>query len=338
MSKKEYANTFIRKYWLEIVMITPLFLYIIGFTFLPVLSNIKNSFIDQKYGRKYAILTARISDIKYDIEHAASWEEREEYRSELQEAQKELKELKEDGSGYSLRNYITLLRDKSFRKGIFNTLAITIIGLLVQLTTAMGIALFLTQKFRGKGFFRTIVLTPLGIPTIVAATIMTYIFDTQGYLNEILYRLGIMGDVPIDWACGGFLSILMIVFADTWKVLPLLILLLLAGLESIPASVHEACQIDGAKPVYKFFTVTLPLLKPHITIALILRAIDAFRIFELPLILAGSATVPVISTFTYAEYARQNYHLSAASATILTAIIMIFVLSYLFITEREREK
>ena len=101
-------------------------------------------------------------------------------------------------------------------------------------------------------------------------------------------------------------------------------------------AIHEACQIDGASPVYKFFTVTLPLLKPHITIALILRAIDAFRIFELPLILTGSATVPVISTFTYAEYSRQNYNLSAASATILTAIIMIFVFTYLFISEMEK--
>jgi len=338
MIKKGCAVTFIRKYRLEIVMITPLFLYILGFTFLPVLSNIRNSFIDQGYGRKYATLCARISDIKYDIGHAASGEEQEEYLSELKETEKELKELEEDGSGYSLSNYVALLKDRSFRQGIFNTLAITILGLLIQLTIAMGIALFLTRRFRGKGIFRTIVLTPLGIPTIVAATIMTYIFDTQGYLNEILYRIGILGNVPIDWARGGFLSILMIVFADTWKVLPLLVLLFLAGLESIPESVHEACQIDGARPVYKFFTVTLPLLKPHITIALILRAIDAFRIFELPLILTGSATVPVISTFTYAEYARQNYHLSAASATILTAIIMIFVLTYLFITEREREK
>lgn len=327
---------FLKNHWLEILMITPLFLYILGFTFLPVLANVKDSFIDQKYGRKSSILTARVNDIKYDIENAFDEEEQKEYLFELKEAEKELDDLKKKGSGYSLSNYTALIKDKSFRESIFNTLAITIIGLIVQLMIAMCIAVFLTQKFRGKGIFRTIVLTPLGIPTIVAATIMTYIFDTKGYLNEILYRLGLIGNVPIDWARGGFLSIFMIVFADTWKVLPLLVLLLLAGLESIPESVHEACRIDGAKPIYKFFTVTLPLLKPHITIALILRAIDAFRIFELPLILTGSATVPVISTFTYAEYSRQNYNLSAAAATILSTIIMIFVFTYLFISEREK--
>jgi trehalose transport system permease protein len=281
-------------------------------------------------------LSARIEDIKYDVENAFDEQEREEYLFELKEAEEDLTVLKERESAFSLSNYITLLNDKSFVKSIFNTFAITIIGLLFQLVAAMGIALFLTQTFKGKGIFRTIVLTPLGIPTIVSATIMTYIFDTKGYLNEILFRIGIIRNIPIDWAQGGLLSIFMIAFADTWKVLPLLVLLFIAGLESIPESVHEACHIDGAKPVYKFFTVTLPLLKPHITIAMILRAIDAFRIFELPLILTGTATVPVISTFTYAEYSRQNYNLSAASATILTAIIIIFVFAYLIISEREK--
>ena len=103
-----------------------------------------------------------------------------------------------------------------------------------------------------QGFFRTIVLTPLGIPTIVSATIMTYIFDTSGYLNEALYRLGLLGEVPIDWAQGGWLSIGMVVFADTWKVLPLMVLLFIAGLEAIPQSVHEASQIDGSPPYTSF--------------------------------------------------------------------------------------
>ncbi|MGA1840168.1 MAG: carbohydrate ABC transporter permease [bacterium] len=327
---------FLRKNRLEILMITPLFLYIIGFTLVPVMSNVKDSLIDQKYGRKYLALSARIKDIRFDIKNTADEKERKEYLFELEEAREELASLKKKESGFSLNNYITLFKNNTFIKSILNTLAITLTGLILQLVTAMGLALFLTQRFKGKGIFRTIVLTPLGIPTIVSATIMTYIFNTKGYLNEILYRIGIIGRVPIDWAQGGFLSVLMIAFADTWKVLPLLVLLFIAGLESIPDSVHEACQIDGASQVYKFFTITLPLLKPHITIALILRAIDAFRIFELPLILTGSATLPVISTFTYSEYSRQNYNLSAASATILTAIIMIFVFGYLFIAERER--
>ncbi|MDD5091955.1 MAG: sugar ABC transporter permease, partial [Candidatus Wallbacteria bacterium] len=242
--------------------------------------------------------------------------------------------LLSSGSGWSFSNYMKLFSDRVFRTSVSNTMIITGLGLVVQLGLAMTLALFLTRAFAGRGFFRTIVLTPLGIPTIVSATVMTYIFDSRGYLNELLLRIGLLSDTPVDWAAGGWVSIFMIVFADTWKVLPLLVLLLTAGLESIPDSVHEACRIDGAGPVFKFFTITLPLLKPHITIALILRAIDAFRIFELPLILAGTSSLPVVSTFTFAEYARQNYHSSAASATILTTIIMVFVFGYLWISEK----
>ena len=327
---------FVKTYWLEMLMVIPLFAYIIGFTLLPILTNIKESFVDQRFGRRYDILVSKIADIKYDIAHAQDSEEQKAYEKELAETALALERLQHSPyAGVSLSNYRKLFTDRSFVKAIFNTLAITLLGLSLQLVIAMSIALLLTRPLQGKGFFRTIVLTPLGIPTIVSATIMTYIFDTSGYLNEVLYQLGLRGEVPIDWAQGGWLSICMVVVADTWKVLPLMVLLFIAGLEAIPQSVHEASQIDGSPPLYKFFTVTLPLMRPYITIALILRAIDAFRIFELPLILAGTATTPLISTFTYSEYTRQNYNLSAASGTILTGIILIFVFTYLYIVERE---
>ncbi|MFW5782033.1 MAG: carbohydrate ABC transporter permease [Candidatus Muiribacteriaceae bacterium] len=329
---------FVKRYWLEIIMILPLFLYILGFTVLPILSNLKNSFIDQRFGRKYDILISNIEDIRYDMRTTDDDVAYAEYEKELEEAQSELKQLENsEYAGFTLDNYRKLLDNADFRKGAGNTVAITIIGLIIQFVCAMTIAILLSKKFRGKGFFRTVVLTPLGIPTIVSATIMTYIFDTSGYLNAFLYKIGLIENVGIDWAQGGILSILMVVFADTWKVLPLMVLLFIAGLESIPASVHEACAIDGSKSWYKFFTIILPLMKPHITIALILRAIDAFRIFELPLILAGTSTTPVISTYTYSEYTRQNYNISAASGTVLTLIIVIFVFTYLYVVEREKE-
>jgi trehalose transport system permease protein len=329
---------FIKTYWLETLMVVPLFAYIIGFTLLPILTNIKASFIDQRFGRRSDILVSKIADITYDIEHAADREEKTVYAQELADATLALERLQQSPyAGWSLSNYRKLFTDRSFLQAILNTLAITLLGLSLQAVLAMSIALVLTRPLHGKSLFRTLVLTPLGIPTIVSATIMTYIFDSAGYLNAILYRLGLLGEVPIDWAQGGWLSIGMVVFADTWKVLPLMVLLFIAGLEAIPRSVHEASQIDGSPPLYKFFTVTLPLMKPYITIALILRAIDAFRIFELPLILAGTATTPLISTFTFSEYARQNYNLSAASGTILTGLILLFVFTYLYIVERERE-
>src|SRR5215475_13115945 len=177
---------FVKTYWLEMLMVIPLFAYIIGFTLLPILTNIKESFIDQRFGRRYDILASKIADITYDIAHAPDSEEKRAYEKERAEAALALERLQHSPyAGLSLSNYRKLFTDRSFVKAIVNTLAITLLGLALQLVIAMSIALLLSRPFHGKGLFRTVVLTPLGIPTIVSATIMTYIFDTSGYLNEI---------------------------------------------------------------------------------------------------------------------------------------------------------
>jgi len=169
---------FVKTYWLEMLMVIPLFAYLIGFTLLPILSNIKESFIDQRFGRRYDILVSKIADITYDIAHAHESEEKRDYEKELAETSLALERLQHSPyAGLSLNNYRKLFTDRSFIKAIFNTLAITLLGLSLQLVVAMSIALLLSQPFHGKGFFRTVVLTPLGIPTIVSATIMTYIFE-----------------------------------------------------------------------------------------------------------------------------------------------------------------
>jgi len=339
---------FLKKYWLETAMMVPLFAYITGFTVLPVLGNLVSSLEDQQWARKRDRIEARINDITYDMRTTQGSQENADHARELKAtdlkiielktAEEELEALKyTNDAGPTLSNYRYLLADTTFRSAVINTVSITLTGLVLQCVAAMTIALMLSRAFKGKGIFRTIVLTPLGLPTIVSATIMTYIFDTSGYLNTLLYKIGLIDTVGIDWARGGWSSIGMIVFADTWKVLPVLVLLFMAGLESIPRSVREAAAIDGAEGARRFFSITLPLMKPYITVALILRGIDSFRIFELPLILAGFSATPVISTCAYNDYIHQNYSLSAAAGTVLTTIILIFVLGYLFLAERDKQ-
>ncbi len=283
---------FLQKYYLEILLILPLTLYILYFTLLPVLTTIKLGFINA------------------------------------------------DTNVFSLENYKYLLGRNDFRKAFSNTVIISILGLIMQLTVGLILALILKKSFKGKGFFRALILTPMGVPTIVSGVALLYIFDTQGYLNELFYRIveglkyiGILSAsynfIPIDWASGGVRTLLMVVFADMWKVTPIVTLLLLAGLESIPLQVYEASQIDGASKWQTFNNITLPLLKPSITMTVIIRAVDLFRIFELPMILAGKNT-PVIATFAFEEYRLYNNpNVSGAAATILLIIIMIFVSLYL---------
>ncbi|MGE5598503.1 MAG: carbohydrate ABC transporter permease [Bacteroidota bacterium] len=232
-----------------------------------------------------------------------------------------------------LDNYRAIVGADQFGEALFNTIFLTLVGLSLELLVGLVIAHIMSREFRGRRLLQAVLLVPMGVPTLVSAINMTYIFGSVGYLNELLYRLGLIR-VPIDWAGGGVVTLLTIVVADMWKVTPLVILVLLAGLESIPRNLYEACAVDGASSWQRFRRITLPLLKPSITMIMVLRAIDAFRIFDLPLVLAGRNT-PVLATYAFYEYnAYNNAHASAAASTILMGVIAVFVLCYLLVVER----
>lgn len=278
----------LKKYKLEILMFSPLVLYIMYFTITPIVNTIIYSFQDR---------------------HTSS---------------------------FTLANYIAIFSNLNFNKALFNTLFITLVGLSLQLVIALVIALILKQQFKGRGFFRTMMLIPMGVPTLVSGVTLLFVFGQTGYFNELLLRLGLI-ERQIFWFGGGIDTLFVIIFADMWKVLPLTILLLLAGLEAISDDIYEASALDGATTWQTFWHVTLPLLKPSITMAIILRAIDSFRIFELPLVMAGR-NAPVLSTFAFEEFRRNNLHVSSAAATILLVIIVIFIVLYIIFVEKRNRK
>jgi trehalose transport system permease protein len=270
-----------RKYKIEIFLLIPLLLYLLGFTLIPIV---------------HATILAFTSYL--------------------------------NGNFPSLANFAYIFSHFQFKEAVFNTLFITFVGLTLELLLGFGLALLLLERFRGRRFFRALMLLPLGIPTIVVASNMRYLFDTNGFLNEILYRVGLI-DVPLNWLGGGLQTLFSLVIADMWKVTPLVMLILLAGLESIPRQVLEAAEIDGASYFRRIRYILLPLLKPFISMALIIRGIDAFRIFELPLALTGR-TVRVMATYSFFEYREfGNPYTSAASAAVLMLMILIAISVYL---------
>jgi trehalose transport system permease protein len=233
----------------------------------------------------------------------------------------------------SWENYRLLWRDGQFHLALRNTLWLAVLGVTLQLLVGLAVASMLHHLARGRGLVRTVVLLPLGVPTIVAAVVFSYVFGGAGYLNEVLRRLGVVA-TPIDWTGGDWVSLGVLLLADLWKVTPLITLILLAGLETIPDSALEAAEVDGASGWRRFWYVTLPLLRPSITMAVIVRAIDAFRIFELPLILTGKST-PVLGTLAYSEYYDyDNPFTSAAAATLLFALIALCLTVYLGLMAR----
>jgi trehalose transport system permease protein len=231
-------------------------------------------------------------------------------------------------TGFSLDAYRKIASHYQFVEAVGNTCMVTGLELTLEMSLGLALAVTLTGRHRAQGLVRVLLLLPLGVPTIVAASAMRYVFGTVGYVNEILYRLGLL-TLPINWTGSRALAVLTVAVADAWKVTPLVMLILLAGLQTIPRDVYESARMDGAGAGQQFLYMTLPLLRPSITMALIVRGIDAFRIFALPLALAGRS-LPVLSTYAYVEYLEYgNPHTASASSTILLLLILLAVGTYL---------
>jgi trehalose transport system permease protein len=244
----------------------------------------------------------------------------------------------------SVASYSFVFQSEVFRLAVLNTIIVALLSLTLELTIGMAVALALHVPFRGRGFVRTVMLVPLGVPTIVSGAVMLLMFARSGYANALI--AGLYDILPgsgefqnINWTGGGFLTLLTIAIADMWKVLPVVTLIFLAGLQSIPDEVYEAADVDGATKWQRFARITLPLLIPYVTMALILRAIDAFRIFELALVIGGIRVAPVLGTYIGNRYLppASDPFTAAAGSMVLFVIIMVFIVLYLRFVAARRE-
>ena len=236
-------------------------------------------------------------------------------------------------SEWTLRNYAYVFGRRFFSEAVINTLFVSAIGLLIQMVIGYLLASMLRKNFVGKGLARTLVMLPMGIPTMVSGVAMLYLFGMSGYLNEILYRLNVT-PIPIDWTANRLRSLFVVAVADSWKVMPMVVMLFLSGLESIPLELYEAADVDGAGKFDCFRYITIPQLKATMTV--LTRLVDLLRIFELPKVLLGGTT-PFLATMSYEEYSYGNNAYSAVASTVLLALILVIVMAYMFAFEREKK-
>lgn len=202
-------------------------------------------------------------------------------------------------------NYIRLANDSRFFQTARTTLFFTAVSVAIELVLGLGFALLMNQRFRGRAFARTAMLIPWALPTAVLAWAWSWIFNDQfGVLNDLLRRLHLLVR-PIAWLGSGPTALTAIIFADVWKTAPFVMIILLAGLQNIPAELHDAAAIDGAGAWRRFRFVTLPLLLPSIMVALLFRAILAFGIFDLIFVMTGGG--PGGATETLAIYSYNTY-------------------------------
>ncbi len=230
-----------------------------------------------------------------------------------------------------LENYRFLVTDPDWWTAVRNTLLFTAISVSLETALGMLIALALHARFRGRGVLRAAVLIPWAIPTVVSAKMWAWMFnDVFGIVNELLLALGMI-DRPIAWIASPDTAMAAIIAVDVWKTTPFMALLLLAGLQLIPEEIYEAARIDGVHPLRVFFRVTLPLLRPALAVAVIFRALDALRIFDLIYVMTGNNR----TTMSMSVYARQqlvdfqDVGYGSAAATLLFAIIALLTVLYL---------
>jgi trehalose transport system permease protein len=171
------------------------------------------------------------------------------------------------------------------------------------------------------------------MPEIVILTLARYIFMPRGYING---AIALFGGHTIPWLSPGSpFAMFTVMLVDAWHVTPIVMLMLLAGLQTIPQELYEAARLDGARSLQTFRYVTLPLLAPAMVGALALRGIDALRIFSTVLILTGPEGVPVLSTYAYGLWSdSQQQNRAMAAAVILAVLVMVLGLGGIAILRR----
>jgi multiple sugar transport system permease protein len=217
-----------------------------------------------------------------------------------------------------------LLNDPGFWSSVWNTLIMLAIILPVQLVLALAMSLLVNAKLRGSGFWFYIYMLPLGISDLTSGIIWYSVFTQQGWLNSVLQDLGIIHQ-PFIWLSyqHQLLIIATIVVAEAWRSTSIIVIILVGGLQAIPKEYSEAADVFSASPWQKLWHVTLPLLRPTLRTALILRTVLAFEVFATVIALAGSS-LSVLATKANNAYTQyQEPHLAAAYGVLIMLLSLV---------------
>jgi multiple sugar transport system permease protein len=248
--------------------------------------------------------------------------------------------FQDTAGNWSLASIERMIDDINFGNALRTTLLLVILVLPVQLFLAMSMALIINAKLKGAGLWLYVYALPLGISELAAAIVWVSIFRQTGWLNSILQSLGII-DRPIVWQSpeNMWLLIGLVVVAEAWRATSIIMIILVAGLQSIPPDYLEAADVYGATTWQKVRRVILPMLRPALQVALILRTILAFQVFATVIALAGFGEVVAL-----AQEARRwavnidNDNVAAAYAGLILILSIISTLIFLWLLPTREEQ
>lgn len=223
--------------------------------------------------------------------------------------------------GWTVENFRTMVDDGDFGRAMRFTFLLIVVLVPLQFVVALAMALLINAKLRGRSVFLYIYLLPLAISDLAAGIIWYAIFTERGYLSTVLERLNIIDHsvIWIDPRRGG-LMLGEVVLAELWRSTALVMVVLLAGLQGIPKEYGEAAEVFGAGSLRRLLTVTLPMLKPAISVALLLRTVLAFEVFATVLAITGRGeTVLAAEAWRWYKDLRDP-NVAAAYAALILAL------------------
>ncbi|WP_419963423.1 carbohydrate ABC transporter permease [Pantoea vagans] len=241
-----------------------------------------------------------------------------------------------------LENYLYALSDPDFRASIWRTLYFTLVSVTFEGIIGVLVALLLNQKFVGRNVLRVLVILPWALPTIVNAMMWRLNFNPDyGSINALLSQLGII-DGYRSWLGSPDAALNAVMFADIWKNYPLVTLLVLAALQSIPEDLFEAARLDGASAWRRFRAITFPAIVAPLGVALVLRTIDAFKIFDIIYVMTRGGPVDSTKTLSFFVYQESFSYLRAGSgaayAILMTLMCALLITLYLLMLWHQRRR
>ena len=236
-----------------------------------------------------------------------------------------------------LRNFVEIFaKDARFWNSMWITVQFTVITVLLELVLGLAIAVYLHRDFRGRGVVRTFMLLPMVSTPVAVALIWVIMFNPSlGILN---YLLSLVGMKPLLWLGHPRTALPSLIFMDIWKWTPFMVLILHAGLQSLPLSPFEAALIDGASRWQLFRYVTLPLLRPTVAVALIFRTMDSLKTFDTIYVMTegGPNNASEVLNIYVFQTGFKYFHIGYASALAVILIVFVFAVNLLLIRVRER--
>lgn len=241
--------------------------------------------------------------------------------------------IRNGGKFVGFSNYAKLMQDRTFWITLRFTAVFVIFAVTFETCLGMICALIMKKEFKGQGFVRACILIPWTIPNIVSGLMWKFMdSESNGVVNLILMQLGIINN-PIPWLTNTVWATTALIIADIWKNTPYMALLILSGLQTISNDVYEAAQIDGVNPIQSFFYITLPLVKPVLSVAVLFRVIQSLRVYDLVQTLTSGGPASTTQSLTMYSvqkfFAFGNIGYGSAAAMATFAISMIVALFFI---------